>query len=491
MFLKDTDFPEFYWAPIPVYNPSADEHSEAMLPFFLPFEVLALLHSKNPTLIAEANKLPEDTPFKNDVSKFCDTRKLPQHATVVLGLHGDGVPHRKKGTVEALSWNMVALPEAERVLFTLIEKQFLCQCGCSGRHTLDAMLKVFVWSMQVLLSGEWPQERHDGKPWLPSDKSRRNREGSLGFHGLLGQARGDWAWYKQLFSFPSWASENICWRCAANKSDKDYKQVDLKASWRKARYSHRQFFILQAQQGLQPSPLFAAPFFTLAMVMVDVLHTMDLGVTQDCLGNLFWQACKFHFAGKTRQDRVSQLWKAIKEHYRVHKTSTQLQNLTLEMIKQDNKAPKLRAKGGETRGLVPFGFALACQMQEKTPCDSNENLVRMMAKLLDLYMVTSLPTWNPEVAERSCREFLVLYRYFNTLAETTGKDLWRLKPKIHLMQELFEYQGHQAGNPRNFWTYRDESFVGFLGTMAHPRGGKHTVASVPVACMNKYRALAK
>ena len=39
--------------------------------------------------------------------------------------------------------------------------------------------------------------------------------------GGLMQIRGDWAYYKQIFSFPAWANKKICWRCGAGKEPCD------------------------------------------------------------------------------------------------------------------------------------------------------------------------------------------------------------------------------------------------------------------------------
>ena len=123
-------------------------------------------------------------------------------------------------------------------------------------------------------------------------KNRVNRKGSFGVHGSLVQCRGDWAWFKQLFSFPSWSGKEICWLCRANRSDKDFTAFGLKAAWRKHRYTQREFFTQQRLQGIMPSPLFNCPNFQLNMVCVDILHTLDLGVSQDCLGNLFYTPAK-------------------------------------------------------------------------------------------------------------------------------------------------------------------------------------------------------
>ena len=152
--------------------------------------------------------------------------------------------------------------------------------------------------------------------------------------------------------------------------------------------------------------------------------------------------------------------------------------------------PQPKGNGGrETRGLVPLGLILASDMQSKKPCDFHDTLVRLMARLLDIYMLTSCEHRLPETAANSCRDFLLLYGALSNQAADQGKDLWRVKPKFHLMQELCEFQGVRYGNPRNFWTDRDESFVGLIGTIARPRGGKHTAKSVPVATLNKYRGL--
>ena len=490
VLLRGVDFPDLYWAQVPCHNPETGANRELhWIPFLLPHEVLSTLVERDPSIVGSASRLIDESPLQQEIEDFCRVKKVPVNRTMLLGIHGDGVPHRTRSTVETVSWNLAALPLSDRFLFALLEKDFLCRCGCSGRCSLDSMLQVFVWSCKHMCAGQWPTARHDDTPWIASDKSRKARGGSLGFHALLVQARGDWAWFKQLFSFPSWSGHSICWQCGADRSDKDFTDFGLKAAWRRCRYTPREFSTLQRQQGIQPSPLFQCPNFKLSMVCIDILHTMDLGVTQDCLGCLFWYSTETHFPGTNRKERVHALWKAIKAHYKVHKTPTRLQDLTVEMIRRQDRAPQLRAKGGETRGLVPFGLVLACQMQESAPCTYNDTLKTLMARLLDLYMLTLCGQWHPEVAGKTCREFLLLYSALNKLASGEGSALWHVKPKFHLMQELFEYQGTHQGNPRHFWCYRDESFVGLIGTVAHTRGGNHSPATVPVATLNTYRAL--
>jgi len=94
--------------------------------------------------------------------------------------------------------------------------------------------------------------------------------------------------------------------------------------------------------------------------MVDCLHTMDLGVAADCLGNLLLEILRLFFLPETRADKVSNLWHRMKQWYADHRPHNQLQTLTWAMIKKDATNPaKLRAKAAECRGLIPFGAALA------------------------------------------------------------------------------------------------------------------------------------
>ena len=57
--------------------------------------------------------------------------------------------------------------------------------------------------------------------------------------------------------------------------------------------------------------------------------------------------------------------------------------------------------------------------------------------------------------EESCRKFCSFYGALSRDAEEAGKQAWVAKPKMHLMQELAEYQSHELGKPAQlielFW----------------------------------------
>ena len=164
--------------------------------------------------------------------------------------------------------------------------------------------------------------------------------GPLDFFAALLQVRGDWSWLKQLFGFPSWASKQICWRCHAGTEDHPWWHFGKTATWRNHRCSSAEFFQRQRQQGIDPSPLFGLPGFLLIMVCIDVLHALDLGVTQDLLGNVFWESLDCLWGDLRNKDlRFIELKKSIKEYYKTFKPPTQIDSITQEMVKREQKPP--------------------------------------------------------------------------------------------------------------------------------------------------------
>lgn len=401
-------------------------------------------------------------------------------------------------------------------------EEYFCTCGCHGRHTFDAIMNVFVWSINLLFHGLWPSARHDDSPFMHnrgssvlggrdghkrgfsvsggeamcrdnrgfsvSDtwRAKRARE-ALGCKAVLQQCRGDWMWYKELFSFPSWASSQMCWLCKASQHGPcAYKQFGSGAGWRKNRYKVGEFFVRQANEGLQPSPLFDAIGFKLAMVMIDVLHCMDLGCSQDILGNIFWEALPWCCKGRSRKAQAENLWEKICEYYAEFDPSTKLQGFTLEMIKQPKKSPKLRAKGAETRHLVAFGVLLAIELHERRNDTHSLVVVKVANYLFELYCLFAQRPVDARTIGTTCRQLCLLY---SSLQPEGDDSVWRVKPKFHMLAELCEYQVDQFGSPEEFWAYKDESFVGFVAEFSHRRGGAANATSICQAVLNRYSAL--
>jgi hypothetical protein len=485
--IKGATLPEPYYADIPcAASPGSKLSSTVRLPFILLHEMMAMLMQ---TVQVGAVCTFQDVGMESKRKRFAESNAIDFNTLVPIGFHGDGVPHQKNRTVEVFSWNFAAQPFWERFLFTCIEKWYLCNCGCNGAHTINAIMRIFVWSLEVLLVGCWPTARHDNTPWDPNtDKHRRNRNGQFKFRGVLMQIRGDWAWYKQMFGFKGWASESICWRCLANKSSMPYADFSLSAKWRKTRMTQALFMARLRKEAAFINPLMGAPGFNFQYITIDVLHCMDLGVTADAIGNLFWMLLGTVYKGGNKKTQVEALFVNLKAFYRRSNAHCRLQKLTQEMIKGEKKGPKIRAKGGECRCLVPFA---AQQAEELYLSDPNENplfftVYKAFNCLMDIYMCMSHIPFDANIYGQLCRQFLLLYK---AIGANFKDPFWKIKPKFHLMQELGEFMSAELGSPEHFWAYKDESYVGFIAQIASSRGGQNNAGTTPNRLIQRVRAL--
>ena len=480
--LRGCTMPPLYMAKVPLWQNGVQVQGD--LPVLLPHEVLSKIWQHNPQLLQEAKPTPTTLPELSALVTSVEEELGVPSGLVPLGLHGDGVPYSKNQSLEVLSWNLPGQPLWDRVVFAAIPKKFCCQCGCKGRCTWDAVLHIFSWSARHLLTGLFPTTRHEGQSL---DKQRQKLAGQpLGFRAVLLQARGDWPFLKQLFQFPSWSSTRICWKCTATQET--FKVCHSGAPWRAARLTAVSFLQELVATGVAPSPLLSCPGFKLDMVCIDWLHTVDLGVAQDILGNLLWESMLLE-AG-TRPQQLQGLWSKVKAYYQQHKPASQLENLTFDMIYKAGRSPKLRAKGGETRYLVPFGAELAQHCFERDPSKHWEAVSNLLKLLLELYLCVAQVPFNREAGATLCRKVCVLYQALAEEATKQHKPAWVQKPKLHLLQELMEYSTFDLGSPQNFWTYRDEAWVGWLGKAAHRRGGQDTPTCAATRALQRYRALA-
>ena len=186
---------------------------------------------------------------------------------------------------------------------------------------------------------------------------------------------------------------------------------------------------------------------------------------------------------------MQSLWMTLKVLYENFASPCRIQTITPEMIIKNKKCakPKFKSKGGETRSLVPCVVDLARQYHEHTKSLHSKTMMIMFCKLLDFYMAMSMDEFDADYFAKCSLEFCTLYA---ALAKrTVTKQYWHLRPKVHMMQELAESMAAELGNPAEFWTYKDESFMGLLASVARSSGGGRRAATMPRVTIDKYRAM--
>ena len=106
---------------------------------------------------------------------------------------------------------------------------------------------------------------------------------------------------------------------------------------------------------------------------------------------------------------------------------------------------------------------------------------------MDFYILLDHDEWLVKPAAETIRRFCLLYKALS--AESDDERIWRMKPKMHMVQELVEFQVHDLGHPARYWTFQDESFVGEIAKLAMSRGGPRNVATCAQRTLDRYRAL--
>ena len=175
-----------------------------------------------------------------------------------------------------------------------------------------------------------------------------------------------------------------------------------------------------------------------------------------------------------KQAKLDNLWTLIREYYDEAKPPSRIGSLTSWMLKKSGKAPRLRAKGAETRHLVPFAVGLAEDYQEDI---HGQTRFQCALALFQFYDSLNQEPYSPSSTAAAGRRHLQLYEALSVEAAALEIKAWPLKPKHHQFSHLAEEQSATLGNPRKFWEYCDEDFVGFAADTASTHKHPNTLES--------------
>ena len=168
----------------------------------------------------------------------------------------------------------------------MVSSDYLCKCGCGGKHSLEGLYQVILWSLRFGALGKSPSRRHDLSPFGPEDEDRSHLVGQqLSRKLLLLWLKGDWDALANYFGLPHWGAKRCCWLCSATKAG--FRSMELGAL-EEAALSSREFFAWAKETGKLPVSLFSSPGVGTWSVPIDWMHTVDLGVAQDVIGGLMY-----------------------------------------------------------------------------------------------------------------------------------------------------------------------------------------------------------
>lgn len=486
--LAKTKMPATTWFEVPCWDPAGVKKENVNLPFLLPHIVAHDLFAGTASWKMDKDKAPQ---IWQSFVKTCEELNLDPDKCMPMGMHGDGVPFTKKQSLEVISWNVLGDSNNDRVPFTGISKSYCCKCGCLGRCTWDTVMEIFAWSIKALVAGRHPSVDHKGEKLPPELEAMAGKP--LSVQGVLCQIRGDWPFLKTIFGIPAWNNLQCCWMCEAESNpgaEMDFRKAGVHAPWRGTRQTTRTFFQKLKAMGIEPSPLFQCPGLTADHILLDWLHVVDLGIAQDIAGNVFAMCIRTDgLPGANQADRLKVLWTKLVAWYKENKTPVRLDNLTQEMFyNKGGKPAKLKAKGGETRQLLPFLACLTCELAGKS--ETWTTVARLCQELFDCAKFAGAMPFDANALAGASRRVCTLWASLAAAQEAGGNYIvWKIKPKFHLFQELCEYKCKTFGSPELFWCYVDESWCGFMSKAAKRRGGQNPASAVPARLLDRFRAM--
>ena len=227
------------------------------------------------------------------------------------------------------------------------------------------------------------------------------------------------------------------------------------------------------------SPLFSAPFVGVDCIQMDWLHVVDIGVALQFLGSLF-KVFMAKFPGNA-DEQSRQLFRLIQDYYVSSNAHSRLDELKPSMIKDPKKKfPKLRAKAGEARCLVPFAPVLAGALKET---EAEHSMYLCAVHFSACYEQLSAQSFDATALAAHGNSFAALYVGLRHHFEALELDLFKVTPKLHLFCEL-TYRAMDC--PSCHWSYRDEDWGGKMACVAASRGGKNSPQALGTSFFQRF-----
>lgn len=253
----------------------------------------------------------------------------------------------------------------------------------------------------------------------------------------------------------------------------------MAAAWRQRPMSNDDLLQFILENGATISPIFSVPGVTNHIFRIDWLHCVDQGVAADFLGNIFKISCQ-KMPGENIKIRCAGLWARLQAFYTRNSVGDRLQNLVPTMFLQPKKAPKLRCSAAQCRAMIPFALEMVAGFSDNDAVESTAKLAVM--HLDQCYKALSRSSiFAADVLQEHSVKFGLLYVALERAHEGT-RD-FKVKPKLHLFQELCS----ERGKPALCWNYRDEDWGGTVSKMSRRRGGLLSVQAFSANMLHRFK----
>ena len=414
---------------------------------------------------------------------------------VPLLIHGDGAVFAEKDSLMVISMRSVLSEHSvgdSQLLLAAIPKSCRVQSGDPTQDTWLCVWRILVWAFLALFIGKHPDRDPDNNPWPPNSK-RAEMAGKpfrSRLRGWIFSLSGDYDYFSNDLKLPHFSSISPCHKCGCAWDGANPYDFRPGAAW-KASVKTSEWF---RQHPITDHPIMGAPHVRAETFQIDVLHMLELGVSQYAVASLFFELCFNELIG-SKAAKLEVLYEKIRQIYFQLAIPSDYQISRLRYKDFSSEAaphknyPQLHSsqiKGRVTRYLIPVSVELARQHRRGNHGGHRFLLFEAlegMCSLIDQGPMFLDPA--QQLQFRKCtEEFLLHAGWLAKEATDSEKKLWHLIPKHHYVAHMPD----QAClvNPKFVWCYGSESMVGRIARLGQSCLSGTQACFVSKSLMQKY-----
>ena len=349
--------------------------------------------------------------------------------------------------------------------------------------TLDPLFEAVVWSFQILArGGAFPREDHHQMEFARGTHRYKKRDGIIagGVLFVTCQVIGDWKWLKEEFRLKyHYGTNECCWKCRAKKrrggamTAWDFR---LLAAWTFQLRTHAEFMAHRR------SVLCGLPGFHHDSLLCDIMHLIMLGCLQWLCGGVLWELattyCLWPGASTKWQTRMKIRLEAAYKDFKdwmkdEHMTSSQgvftIGRLSMKAL---HNTPMLKAKAGNTLKISYWLCYRVTRLADQRP---NDHYLQVMALAMwGFCEMISVLHRSPMILSDGNIDDLMLTReaalFGNSelcsIAIANNRNIFQMKPKVHMVDHLCREAASSRLNPAFYWTFADKDSMGRIKPLA-------------------------
>lgn len=457
----DVRRPDNRWEPLPIICPIA--------------QIEKLVNEDDDRFVRSVRGAPADVPSfwhgMRNTKIFANVKDyIDPSCTLAVKIHCDGAPSTKTDSMMTISWSTLhgtGNTKETRYVYTSVPYSVL------GPGALDKLLERLAWAFNALIVGRLPPTDFYNKPLQGA-----GRELAKGWKLAPILTVCDWEFFSTHCYFPTGTSvPEMCWGCrASTDGELCYLRMGRDAGWRRTMKDHASYIASRLAQGQKIATLFMILTMFLEGFLPDMMHSYDGGVVPECIGNLLWEIIELHPFGATQDANANGLHLSLKEFYKRRKTNKKSKidgKITVNRIRTSGDWPLFKCKAAAGRHLLPWCIELATRFNSGSDHDNRRlALFQCLQSVVELLQHRA-GRFLTEAQKRELFEISQsLFSCYSLLANealTQGVRKWKIKPKAHLCQHLFEID--VPINPTWVWLYSDEDLqqhVKRIAIKSHP-----------------------